>query len=140
MTEYYLKIDNKEALEWLQRLIINTLENKSHPTTISYYNQLRVWEDAFNNILSLDDIQPPPAPLTPKEPVSSGRIKRNKNREKKKELEDPYSCTVHPKYGGKRRPRTDCEKCWSVFKSLHPMEYSVCRRDFERKFAKSQEG
>jgi TPP-dependent indolepyruvate ferredoxin oxidoreductase alpha subunit len=42
-------------------------------------------------------------------------------------------CTDHVTYQAKRRPQTDCEGCWSLYKKLHPLEYDMKRREFERK-------
>lgn len=43
------------------------------------------------------------------------------------------NCEDHPTYGAKRRPRTDCEGCWGLYKKMHPLEYDKARRDFDRK-------
>jgi len=29
-------------------------------------------------------------------------------------------CTDHPKYGGVRKPRTDCPQCWALYEFNHP--------------------
>lgn len=29
----------------------------------------------------------------------------------------PTKCDEHPKYTGKRKPRTSCEKCWNIYLS-----------------------
>lgn len=44
------------------------------------------------------------------------------------ELQDSYTyteCEYHPKYGGKRSPRTDCSICWQVYLHFHPEKREI---------------
>lgn len=43
---------------------------------------------------------------------------------------DPYQCPEHPTYGARYKPRTDCAKCWDLYKQFHPMDFDKARRSF----------
>jgi len=43
------------------------------------------------------------------------------NAKKKEEArKQALACSDHPKYGGLRKPRTDCEKCWGLYTKKNP--------------------
>lgn len=130
----YIKIENKESVDWLCSLIQNTLAQRSHPTTISCYPMLADWENGLSNPLDLKKILEE-ADALPK-PTPKARAKRSTKKKREglppEDKANPLICNEHPKYGGVRRPQSNCEGCWSVYQKLHPLEYKQKRRDWER--------
>lgn len=143
--EVYIKISNGNALAWIHKLVQNTLANRTHQTTITFYEELSALDEAFSNPLMLEDIQqlPLPEPKARKTRSDAGQKRKRKKKPglSREDKANPLICNDHPKYQGVRRPQSDCDGCWSVYKALHPMEYEIKRRDFLRsKRAASAEG
>jgi len=122
----YLEInstkEHKEALEWFQNLINNSLRS-TNPNAQAVSHILTVWSEILDS----------PVEPVAEEPVRKAPVKRKAKAKKKAVIEDsPFECLDHRTYGGKNRPTRDCPKCWSVYKQLHPLDYAIKRRDFER--------
>jgi hypothetical protein len=144
----YIRIDEREDLDWLKRLISNSLAlEPNHPMLLTNYKYLYNWDQYLNHPVSAKEVSnnttDPKEILTetdrektaPK-PARRGRppSAKTKQRAKKKPKEDvdPFQCPAHKTYGAKRRPRSECTKCWELFKQFHPLEYPQARIDFER--------
>lgn len=128
---YQLNISDKKAYEWLKSLIKNTSETPtSRPYQISY-DELMVWKAAFDEC---DQLREEAAAERKKAstPAKKTAAKKKPTRRKKKEISE-FDCADHTSYGGQRMPRTDCSKCWSIYKKLHPQEYDRARRKFKLK-------
>lgn len=154
---YYIRIDNKDDILWLQNLVSNSLNRDPNSTFLQlHYERIIAWHNALEacvpsrsvlsdaniptEILSQEDLQISIEKSTPA-PKRRGRPPGKKNAAKKvvakkkisKEVEDIYSCQDHINYSGSRAPRTDCAKCWSIYKLLNPMTYSQARSRFNLK-------
>lgn len=74
---------------------------------------------------TLVKIESRPEPKKPKEEPEQEIIeepqakKKTSKRSKKKEEYVYTDCSYHPKYAGKRKPRTDCSICWQVYKTMN---------------------
>lgn len=62
--------------------------------------------------------------------------KKQKLEHQKSLAEDPFRCPDHPTYHGKNKTSRDCDRCWEIYKVLHPHEYKVVRAAFERSLRK----
>lgn len=120
---YQINITDKKAYEWLQKLIANTLESPTSRPYQSSYEELVHWDEAFKEC----DRQ--------REEAAAERKANTKRAPVKRKIKEPsqFDCENHPSYGGVRVPRTDCKKCWSIYKALHPMDYDLARRKFNMK-------
>lgn len=127
---YQIEINDKQAYEWLKKLINNTLESPSSRPFQTAYEELLHWKEAFDKCdeerEKLAEIrrQNSKKAVAKKPPV--------KRRTVKKEISE-FDCAEHSTYGGVRVPRTNCKKCWSIYKKLHPMEYEQSLRKFKLK-------
>lgn len=75
------------------------------------------------------------APPEKEDKPKKARVKRSKansTTKTKVEVQAKNACTDHPSYGAKRRPRTGCEGCWSMYRFYNQSSYEKARRDFER--------
>lgn len=133
--EIYIKLTDKTALDWLTRLIDNTLNQPTHPTTIAAFQELTHWHTALTNPLRVQDLVVPEA-----KPVTATKKSPPKRKKREPVESDMFTCAAHLTYGGKRRPRTDCEQCWSIYKRLHPAEYAQKRRAFDHAQRNAQAG
>ena len=127
---YHLTIPDKKSYDWLQSLVNNTLDT---PTSRPYqmnYEELLAWKAAFD-ICNAEREKASEARKAKAKPSASKKKSVSKKR-KKKEISE-YDCEIHHTYGGVKRPRTDCIKCWSIYKKLHPQEYDRARRSFKLK-------
>lgn len=117
---------NDHAYDWLaSRIDIIRKKQKRYPMSYDF-EDIELFEHLEAALLESkhkrDERAPkedavkakPKAPRAPSVPIADG-------------------CSDHPTYGAKRRPRTDCEPCWALYKKLNPMNYEQARRDFERK-------
>lgn len=151
---YYVRIDEKEDFEWLQRVLSNWLsKDPNEPLLQTNYKHIYNWDQYLNNRVTAKEVAAavdnPVVLLTeqdtkkiaprPKAPPRRGRPPKKKPVAKKKvvEPESLYDCVIHKTYHGKRRPQHDCEKCWSIYKLFNRMKYAQARKDFERSQAKS---
>jgi hypothetical protein len=128
---YQLEINNKQAYEWLKKLVNNTLESPSSRPYQTSYEELMCWKEAFDRC----DQQREEAAAARRQQAPTKSVAKKSShtrRQTRKEISE-FDCLEHPKYGGVRMPRTDCKKCWSIFKKLHPMEYDRARRRFNLK-------
>jgi hypothetical protein len=153
---YYIRIDEKEDLDWLSNLISNTLNRgPNDPFLQAHYERIIAWSNALSNLVpsksALSSTDIPDQLLSESDanilrqkslpqPKRRGRPPGKKTGQKKtqakrkpKEAEDPYACADHVNYSGSRAPRTDCIKCWSIYKSLNPMTYAQARSRFNLK-------
>lgn len=132
---YQLNISDKKAYEWLKKLIDNTLESPSSRPYQTSYEELMVWKEAFSECDRLREEaaeERKKARPASKTAAKQAPSKKRATRRKKKEISE-FDCADHPTYGGMRMPRTDCSKCWSIYKKLHPMEYDRAWRKFKLK-------
>lgn len=76
----------------------------------------------------------PPKKMSKAEMQRRTSEQRAKEKQKKiKQLEeDPFKCVNHPTYGGSRRPRTECENCWDIYKHFHPHDWQRVWAAFQR--------
>lgn len=148
---YYIRIDNKEDLEWLKKLISNSLSlDPNNEKLITNYQHLFNWNRYLSEPVPMKTVnavvQDAKAILTeidlkkvaPK-PAVRGRPPSKKNKAKKKPVVqdiDPYQCPIHKTYGAKRRPQGDCEKCWELYKVFNPLKFKQARLDYERSLQK----
>lgn len=140
----YIKIEDKEAFDWLANMIKNTLASNpnSHILTTAY-PKISAWSEALDDPMT-------EAQLLKSEFVSDHikdsiknhkdsqkpRTKRKTTAKKPKPADvDPYKCSDHPNYTIKRIPRTDCDTCWKLYKQFYPLEYPQKRKNFERKLS-----
>ncbi len=125
----YLEIskskEHQEAFDWFSNLINNSLVS-ANPNAQAVAHHLLEWRNILDNPVD-PKVVLPPAPRA--------SVKRKKKVRAKKD--EPFECATHPTYGGKRRPRTDCKRCWHIYEQLHPLDYAKVRRDFERKMSAS---
>lgn len=137
----YVRFESKEDLEWLQRLIDKAvLKLRTNPSEFT--------SDYTENILRIHDALHSAAPVEDahllgvdskeiadeKEKVAAAKAaKKNTKSTKSTKTVDPNLCSKHPKNKLERAPRTDCDGCWGVYKKLHPLDYDIKRRAFERK-------
>lgn len=152
--DIYIKISHPNAVPWIHSLIQNSLANRSHSTTITFYEELSALDEALSHPLTLEEIlgdqpKPAPAPVVANKKTTAKKAapkkassKRAKPAEKKGGLSEedrnnPLICNDHPTYGGKYRPRQDCDWCWSIYKKLHVNDYPAKRREFERQMRAS---
>lgn len=139
--EYILKTENKEAFEWMQNLVNNTLESQGHQAAVLAYPHLSEWQKMFTEALaqaknasepkSLKEVQKS-STHTKKSTVAkkTSASPRKKRRTTKTKDKSGLTCNEHPTYTGSRIPRKDCKSCWGVYKKFHPEEYSAKRRSF----------
>lgn len=124
-----IEIEDKEAVDWLKVLISNQLNKMGNEYTITHLPILTAWQNALENPVERSSIAAEPkAPSTPRK--GKKKTKKSPGRNPK---DKPFECAKHPLYGGVRVPRTDCERCWEIYRSLHPMEYAQKRRAYELK-------
>lgn len=76
---------------------------------------------ALEAAVEVESKEPPPEPA-PK-----------KKRAKKGTRYVPNFCSEHPMYGAERVTSRDCDGCWEAYRRLHPLDYPLKRREFERK-------
>lgn len=76
---------------------------------------------ALESAVEVESSDPPPEPA-PK-----------KKRAKKGTRYVPNHCSEHPMYGAERVTSRDCDGCWEAYKKMHPLEYPLKRKEFERK-------
>jgi hypothetical protein len=121
-----LEINDKVAVDWLKMLINNQLVRNSQ-YTVDNYSSLIAWQQALDTPAALPkEPSPKPVKRVAKKVAARGRGK-------KKQKDAPYECSAHPNFGGMRSPRTDCERCWDIYKQLNPMRYTQARRKFDLK-------
>lgn len=152
--EYILKTENKDAIEWMQYLLQNTIESKGHNAALVAYPHLKEWLDMFERaevrrgnssetteINLLDDSEPAKPKVkaaakkgpASKKPAAKKKAAPKKRRAKKKAIDKSgLTCNTHKTYQAKRVPRTDCKECWEVYKKFHPLEYDQKRSKFLR--------
>ena len=125
---YFIRIERKEDLEWLQSILDNSVAKLRQGSTLleaASEHIARVHESVFAavpakeaSVLGIDgefekEVPPP-----------------------KKEKEERYKynhCSDHPYAPIKQAPRTTCKGCWKAYKKLHPEKYDLARRNFLRK-------
>jgi len=117
-----IEIEDREAFDWWKGMVERSLSNLNSQATIAAFDHLTAWKNALDNAVIE---RPPRAPRAP--------IKRSKTKRKPKLDKSGLSCNVHPTYGAKYAPRTECEECWAVYAKFHPMEVKKKRADWERK-------
>ncbi len=128
----YIKMNERKHVDALHTLITNTLANANHPTTILAYEELCAWEQALGNPMTLSELM---SMVEIERPSASKAVPATRKRKKKaeKEVKDsPFECSQHKTYGGVYAPRSDCARCWEIYKQLHRLEYDQKRRKFER--------
>jgi hypothetical protein len=144
----YIKIDDKTAIDWLAKLIDNTITgDPNSKAMLSSYKQIKAWHDSLSapipdsEVVLYNDYD-----QRVKQEVAEAKAKmaeafKTKGRTSKRTTAkktvakdpDPFTCKEHPKYEAKRVPRTDCKACWALYKQFHPLDYPLKRKDFERK-------
>lgn len=130
----YVKIEDRDAIEWIKLLLKNSIAYPNSRTSEYMSEMQHLYEALSNPIKEVDLIKQysKVAPVINKTVVASRKNKK-KPALTKEDKNNPLICNDHPTYGGRYTPRKDCSSCWSIYKSFHPMEYVVKRRDFERK-------
>ncbi len=146
----YIRIDDKEDLDWLKKVISNWLAtDPNHPRLLLNYKFIAAWEQYLAHAIPAKEVAKDTAkpetllteadvvktaPPKPRRGRPPSKKTTTKTRAKKKPVEapDPYVCPTHPKYTAKRRPQGECTKCWELFKTFNPMRYDLARADYER--------
>lgn len=147
---YLIRVESQAAVAWLEKLINNTVSDpNSHAMRVAY-NHIETWKNALDNKMSEADILQIPEInelieaekekqrqkslvelAKAREKLAAKKTTRKKSPAKKSEA-DPYTCPQHPKYKAARSPRTDCTKCWALYKQFHPLDYQSRRSAFVR--------
>jgi len=128
---YFIRLENKEDLEWLQTILgnsIQTLKGRGSERLASMAENIVRVHDAVINAVPAKEAEALgiSAEEFPDDVKPKGRPASN-------DKYVPNLCPDHPKNEFKRAPRTDCEGCWAAYKRLHPMEYDINRAKFERR-------
>lgn len=135
MSSHYIKID-KKAADWLQGLIKNTLNSPGSRPMIEAFEEIYAWAQALDRPMTDEEVLKELTEAQATKPAIVDKPKAKKNKRTKRSTQpkvdpkDPYTCVNHRTYQGKIAPRSDCDKCWSIYKLLHPMEYEQKRRTF----------
>lgn len=139
-----VKIEDPAAIAWLKRLIDNTYEDPNSRVMMNSHQHVKAWHDALENVTTLETLwktefdarfkKAYEAEINPKPVKRVAKKTTTASKRKKREDPDPYKCKDHPTYSGlKQVPRSDCVKCWSLYKQFHPLDYPLKRKAFERK-------
>lgn len=155
----YLRIDNDDDYYWLKSLVERWLGyDPNNPRLQANIEAILNWKRYLDNVVPIRDIPKPddgepaavalqPSAVEKKKkagrPAKATTVAAQKAKElkakqaekfqkQKEKANNPFGCIDHPTYGGVRRPRTDCAKCWDIYKKLHPSEYKRAVQDFER--------
>ena len=137
---YTVTVKSKKSFDWLKKLIDNTVDSPNSRPMIENYEELMEWYEGFVAVQAELDAKKAAAEAAKQEKLKAKKsAPKKKASAKKQDKVGEFDCADHPTYGGVRRPRTDCKKCWSIFKKLHPMDYQRARRSFNlsQKRAKS---
>jgi hypothetical protein len=135
----YIKLDDS-GFQWLKKLLDNTMaaDPNSH-IKLTYYPQLESCYNAFSEAYTLEQLGKleEVQGLFAAKKVAAAKATTRPTKVRKKRIKkadkDPYQCPAHPNYQAARVPRTDCAKCWDLYRQFHPMDYQAKRRAFERK-------
>jgi hypothetical protein len=108
----YIRLDEQGDYEWLLRSIEN-LEIRAKMNPSLYCDR---WE-IIQRVLAAVQGATKDAPAAPQVDVATPEPKVRKRRTKRAEVRVATLtvCSDHPTYGAKRRPRTDCEDCWTAY-------------------------
>ncbi len=148
---YYLRIEDIETIRWFQNLVENSLaSDPNSPFLQTNYVFLSAWKHALDNRVSSKEVasaveepsvilaegdsaklkqKASTKPLSQRQKKALQKAKANKLKEM---AADEFVCMEHKTYHGKRRPQSDCDRCWSIFKKLHLDRYDEARKDFLR--------
>lgn len=128
---YFIRLESKDDIDFLQTILGNGVKKlKAGGSSL---------EGAASQIVNCYEavINAVPAKEAERLGITAEEFPDDiKVKGKKKKASDEYIpnlCPNHPKNEFKRSPRTDCEGCWEAYKRLHPLEYDLARRKFERK-------
>ncbi len=125
-----IEIDKANA-DWLYAWLDAQVHKYNNRFATDNIEQIMAWLEAIDNPKKPSDYIPDMNKIAAKRKPS----RKKKPGLSKEDKANPLICNDHPTYGGLRRPQRDCESCWSVYKKLHPQEYAVKRRQFERQLA-----
>lgn len=154
----YIKVDDEDEIEWFKKFIAK-MTNPNHSSVnflIANDRHLRAWynylcSESETPPLSLAEKSKPqprktsktrgrgqpsePSADTPKRRGRPPGSKNGKPAAKKDAVKEVnhFGCNDHKTYGIKYAPRSDCSRCWELYKKLHPMDYPRARRKFELK-------
>jgi hypothetical protein len=139
---HYIRIDNKEDLDWMSRVLDNLLSrDPNNPQLQINYNYILNWRKYIENTVSAKEVslvteapeiilsegdkrKMAPRPSRTKAAVSKKKKKTPASKSSIKQTkvapDDIYTCVDHPTYGARRRPRTDCDRCWELFGKFNP--------------------
>lgn len=142
---YYIRVDSKDDLDWLTKLLDNWLSrDPNNPTLQINYSYIMNWRNYIETPVSAKEVST--ITETPEVILSAGDKKKMAPRPKKKTTakrkprekssvkqgktapDDIYTCVEHPTYGAKRRPRVDCPRCWELFAMFNPPEVVKAKR------------
>lgn len=128
-----IHIEDKADFELLQSLIRASL-NKANENISIYVERAIQLETIKNALESAEYIKPEKAK---EEPV----VKKGKFVARGKTPAVAFNlCDIHPLYGAKRAPRTECPGCWAAYEKLHDkLTARQARAIFEKKSGKTVE-